>query len=149
MIAIVLKDYNAAFLRHCWFLFFLWCGCWYANKKGLLFSISGQKRKERFVYLKKVMGFFSSRELKSQVSSSDHLSSICPSVCLSVCLSICLSSRKPLSLFQPNLAQSILGWSRFNFVQMKCQALFHPNFHANFNLGKKHPCVKRLKFFPV
>ena len=33
--------------------------------------------------------FFSSPELKAQVSFSDHLSSVvCPSVCLSVCLSV-------------------------------------------------------------
>ena len=27
----MLKDYDAAFLPHCWFLFTLWWGCWYAN----------------------------------------------------------------------------------------------------------------------
>ena len=67
--------------------------------------------------------FFSSPELKAQVSFSDHLSSVvCLSVRLSVCLSVCLSVRpsvnfslfstsspEPLGQFQPNLAQSILG----------------------------------------
>ena len=56
--------------------------------------------------------FFSSPELKAQVSFSDHLSS---GGCLSVCLSVCKlftfssSSPEPLCQFQPNLAQSILG----------------------------------------
>ena len=70
--------------------------------------------------------FFSSPELKAQVSFSDHLSSVvCPSVCLSVCLSICklftfsTSSPEPLGQFQPNLAQSILWREGFNFLQMK------------------------------
>ena len=31
LFAIVLKYYNAVFQCHCWFLFILWCGCWYAN----------------------------------------------------------------------------------------------------------------------
>ena len=36
--------------------------------------------------------FFSSPELKAQVSFSDHLSSVvCPSVCLSICMSVCPS----------------------------------------------------------
>ena len=34
------------------------------------------------------------------------------------------SSPKPLGQFQPNLAQSILGWRGFKFVQMKGPALF-------------------------
>ena len=34
------------------------------------------------------------------------------------------SSLEPLGQFQPNLAQSILGWRRFKFVQMKGPALF-------------------------
>ena len=33
------------------------------------------------------------------------------------------SSQEPLSQFQPNLAQSILGWRGFKFVQMKDQTL--------------------------
>ena len=78
---------------------------------------------------------FSSPELKAQVSFSDHLSSVvCLSVRLSVCLSVCpsvcklftFSSSSPelLGQFQPNLAQSILGWWGFKFVQMKGPALF-------------------------
>ena len=69
------------------------------------------------------------------MSFSDHLSSgVClsvrPSVRLSVCLSVCKlftflsSSPEPLGQFQPNLAQSILGWRRFKFVQMKGPVLF-------------------------
>ena len=34
------------------------------------------------------------------------------------------SSPEPLGQFQPNLAQSILGWRGFKFVQMKGPALF-------------------------
>ena len=34
------------------------------------------------------------------------------------------SSPEPLGQFQPNLAQSILGWRGFNFVQIKGPALF-------------------------
>ena len=73
---------------------------------------------------------FSSPELKAQVSFSDHLSSVvCLSVRPSVCLSVCklftfsFSSPEPLGQFQPNLAQSILGWRGFKFVQMKGHAL--------------------------
>ena len=75
--------------------------------------------------------FFSSPELKAQVSFSDHLSSVvCLSVCLSVRLSVCKlftfssSSTEPLGQFQPNLAQNILWWRGFKFVQMKGPALF-------------------------
>ena len=70
---------------------------------------------------------FSSPELKAQVSFSDRLSSV---VCLSVCLSVCklflfsTSSPEPLGQFQPNLAQSILGWRGIKFVQMKAPAFF-------------------------
>ena len=31
LITIVLMDYDAVFLYHCWFSFFLWWGCWYTN----------------------------------------------------------------------------------------------------------------------
>ena len=31
LIAIVLREYNTAFLCNCWFLFILWWGSWYAN----------------------------------------------------------------------------------------------------------------------
>ena len=52
------------------------------------------------------------------------------SVCLSVCPSVCKlftfssSSPEPLGQFQPNLAQSILGWRGFKFVKMKGPVLF-------------------------
>ena len=44
----------------------------------------------------------------------------CPSVHLTVCklFTFSSSSLEPLGQFQPNLAQSILGWMRFKFVQM-------------------------------
>ena len=60
-------------------------------------------------------------------------SSVCPSVRPSVCLSVrpsvcklfTFSSSSPelLGQFQPNLAQSILGWRGFKFVQMKGHTL--------------------------
>ena len=52
--------------------------------------------------------------------------SVRPSVCLSVCklFTFSSSSPEPLGQFQPNLAQSILGWRGFKFVQMKGRALF-------------------------
>ena len=34
------------------------------------------------------------------------------------------SSPEPLGQFEPNLAQSILGWRGFKFVQMKGHTLF-------------------------
>ena len=90
----------------------------------------------RHMFLKHILNavgynyVFSSPELKAQVSFSDHLSSVCPSVCLSVCLSVCklftfsTSSPEPLGQFQPNLAQSILGWRRFKFLEMNGPAIF-------------------------
>ena len=66
--------------------------------------------------------FFSSHELKAQVSFSDHLSSV---VCMSVCPSFCKlftfssSSPEPLGKFQPNVAQSSLEWRGFKFDQKK------------------------------
>ena len=72
--------------------------------------------------------FFSSPELRAQVSFSDHLSSasVHPSVCPSVCklFTFSSSSPEPLGQFQPNLAQSILRWRGFKFVHMKGPVLF-------------------------
>ena len=79
--------------------------------------------------------FFRTPELKAQMSFSDHLSSV---VCLSVCLSVhpsvrpsvcklftfSSSSPEPLGQFQPNLAQNILGWRGFKYVQVKGPSLF-------------------------
>ena len=80
-----------------------------------------------------IKGFksFSSRELKAQVSFTDHLFSVVyPSVRLSSCPSarpfVCKlftfsssSSLGPLSQFQPNLAQNILWRKWLKFVQIK------------------------------
>ena len=68
---------------------------------------------------------FSSPELKVEVSFSD---------CLSVrkLFTFSSSSPEPLSQFQPNLAQSIFGWRRFKFVQMK---------------GTNHPWMKDIQNF--
>ena len=84
----------------------------------------------------------SSPELKAQVSFSDHLSSVCPSVCPSVCklFTFSSSSPEPLGQFQPNLAQSILGWRGFKFVQMKGPALFQGEIITQ--MGKIHSFSK-------
>ena len=62
------------------------------------------------IYPPAILLFFSSPELKAQVSFSDHLSSVCLSVRPSVCqlFTFSSSSPEPLSQFQRNLAQSIL-----------------------------------------
>ena len=63
----------------------------------------------------------SSPELKAQVSFSYHnLSAVRPSCrCRCCCKFFTFSSStpEPLDQFQPNLAQIILGWWRFKFVQ--------------------------------
>ena len=67
--------------------------------------------------------FIISSELKAELSFSDHLLSV---LGLSVCklFPFSASSPEPLGQLQPNLAQSILTWRGFNFVQMKGPALF-------------------------
>ena len=51
---------------------------------------------------------------------------VCPSVCKLSTFSS--SSPKPLSQFQPNLAQSILVWREFNFIKKSlCYALTSSN----------------------
>ena len=64
--------------------------------------------------------------LLAHVSFSDHLSSV---VCLSVPPSLCKlftfsSSPEPRGQFKPNLAQNILKWRGFRFVQFKVHVLF-------------------------
>ena len=88
-------------------------------------KVLNQFRRGYLLYI--YLSIFSSPELKAQVSISDCLSSV---VCLSVCPSVCkpflfsTSSPEPLGQFQPNLAQSILGWRGFKFVQMKGPTIF-------------------------
>ena len=79
---------------------------------------------------------FSSPEPKAQVSFSDQNLSVVRRRCRCRRCRRCRrrrcrklftfssSSPEPLSQFQPNLAQSILGWRGFKFVQMKGPALF-------------------------
>ena len=101
-----------------------WFGSWYVDRHNsitfhawylLIYIIyHGSVIKKTYI--------FSSPELKAQVSFSDHLSSVvCQSVCPSVCklFTFSSSSPEPLDQFQSNLAQSILGWRGFKFVQMK------------------------------
>ena len=44
-------------------------------------------------------------------------------------------SPEPLGQFKPNIAQSILGWSRFKFIQTKGPALFHGEIITNTELN--------------
>ena len=69
-------------------------------------------------------------------------SSVCSSVCLSVCklFTFSSSSPEPLGQFQPNLAQSILRWGGFKFVQMKGPALFQGEI-----ITKKWKLMTKLK----
>ena len=110
------------------------CSCAISCRPNTILLKSVSQLLDYIVFLNRVESistlsviFFSSPELKAQVSFSDRLSSgVCPSVCLSVCklFLFSTSSQEPLGQFQPNLAQSILGWRGFNFVQMKGPALF-------------------------
>ena len=72
--------------------------------------------------------FISSPELKAQVSFSDQNLSVvrrCRHCCCCRKLfTFSSSSPEPLGQFQPNLAQNILGWRGFKFVQTKGPALF-------------------------
>ena len=74
--------------------------------------------------------FFSSPEPKAQVSFSDQNLSVVRRRCrrrrcrCRKLFTFSSSSPEPLGQFQPNLAQSILGWRGFKFVQMKGAALF-------------------------
>ena len=73
---------------------------------------------------------FSSPELKVQVSFSDQNLSIvrhrrcCCRHCCRKLWTFSSSSPEPLGQFQLNLAQSILGWRVFKFVQMKGPVFF-------------------------
>ena len=71
--------------------------------------------------------FFSSPESKAQVSFSDQNLSVVRRRCrcrrCRKLFTFSSSSQEPLGQFQPNLAQSILGWRGFKFVQMKGHTL--------------------------
>ena len=73
-----------------------------------------------------MISVISSSEPKAQVSFSDQNMSIvccCPWHCHKL-FTFPSSSPEPMGQFQPNLAQSILGWRGFKFVYMKGSALF-------------------------
>jgi hypothetical protein len=68
--------------------------------------------------------FFSSHELKAQVSYSDHLLSVaCPSVRLSVNFYIFDFFSRTTGSISTRLAEINLGWREFKFVQTKEIAL--------------------------
>ena len=67
--------------------------------------------------------FFSSPEPKAQVSFSDRLLSVVHLYVYKL-LTISSSSPEPLGRFNQNLAQCILGWKGFNYLQRKGHALF-------------------------
>ena len=119
------------------------------------------------------MLFFSSPEPKAQVSFSDQNLSVVRRRCRRCRRRRCRklftfssSSPEPLGQFQPNLAQSILGWRGFKFVQMKGTALFQGEIITKYwkyidkikkiffsrttepistKLGTKHPWVKGIQ----
>ena len=108
------KSYEASFL--CFFLFFV---CLFVF--GVFF---------RFVCLLfLILPFvlvcvFSSPEQKVQVSFSDHIFSV-------VSRRRCRRpSSEPQNWYQPNMAQSILWWRGFKFVQMRGPALFQGEIKA-------------------
>ena len=99
---------------YCWFEFrqhgeFLFVKCFHSDPKWSVLTY-----------------FFSSPELKAQVSFSEHLFSVvCPSIRPFVCLLVWklftfLSSPEALGQFQPNLAQSIhlYGWIKNNWKKI-------------------------------
>ena len=67
---------------------------------------------------------FSSPELKAQLSLSDHNLSAFHCPCCCKLFTFSSSSPELLGQFQTNLAQSILWWREFKFIQMKGPALF-------------------------
>ena len=71
---------------------------------------------------------FSSPEPKAQVSFSDQNLSVVRRGCrrrrcCRKLFTFSSSVQEPLGQFQPNLAQSILGWRGFKFVKMKGHTL--------------------------
>ena len=75
------------------------------------------------------LGLFSSPEPKAQVSYSEQNLYVVRRRCRRCrrchkLFTFSSSSPEPLGQFQPNLAQSILVWRGFKFVQTKCSALF-------------------------
>ena len=116
------------------------------------------------------MLFFSSPEPKAQVSFSDQNLSVVCRLCCCRCrrklFTFSSSSPEPLGQFQPNLAQSILGWRGFKFVQIKGPSLFQGEIITQIakiywsylkiffsrttgpisnKLGTKHPWVKGIQ----
>ena len=91
---------------------------------------------------------FSSPELKAQVSFSDQNLFVvrrrychrhwCPSCCCRKLFIISSSSPEPPGQYQPNMAQSILGWGGLKFVQMKGPALFQRDIITNL-----HKCIDK------
>ena len=87
------------------------CGIFFHWEYGMCTDI-------RFLFITFSL-IFSSPEPKAQVSFSDQNLSV-----VRRCLQNHCCSPEPLSQFQANLAQSIIGWRGFKFVQMKGPALF-------------------------
>ena len=107
-----------------WVTNWIFCNIWglpnYYIKSKIVFSR---------LYLLFVHVYVCSPEQKAQVSFSDHnlfvVHRCCPHrSCRCKLFTFSSSSPDSLGQFQPNLAQSILGWRGFKIVQMKCQTLF-------------------------
>ena len=99
---------------------------------------------------------FSSPEPKAQVSFSDQNLSVvrrrrrrcrrCRRCCRKL-FTFSSSSPDPLGQFQPNLAQSILWWRGFKFVQMKGPAFFKGIYI--YEVAKIHSRNKKIFFSRV
>ena len=113
---------------YCVFLFSIWQNWYLFVVTVYLYSLLNTILSNRNVWLIKI-GNFPKFLVLSLISSPEwelkwaFLITFCPS---SVCKLFTFSSfsPEPQGQFQPNLAQSILGWSRFKFVQMKGHPFF-------------------------
>ena len=92
--------------------------------------------------------FFSSPELKARElfwSLVVRRLSVRPSVCLSVHFLFSSPSPYPLSQFQPNLAQSILGWREWSLFKRRA----HPFPRAdNYEIAKIHWKILKISSSP-
>ena len=103
-------------------------------------SINNKCFRYDILWVWRMCGFFifSSPESKDQVRFSDHNLSVVRRRCR-WCRELFIfsfSSPEPHDKFQSNLAQSILGLTWFNFVQMKGLVLFSRGY--NYEIAKIH-----------
>ena len=122
-----------------------------------------------FTFICPKRSIFSSPKLKAHVSLSRRNLCVVYRRCWNCCCRLCcrklftfsFSSPEPLGQSQPNLAQNILGWRGFQYVQMKGHILFQggdnyeiANFRIFFlrfqpNLAQSIPGWRVLKFSQI